>query len=90
MFDQYLPAPHSLNVFDILHKMKQFHSKLANLQVGRCFTCLEAFPGMTSRMQASGERSPALHRRPRTRSKLLTPGIAHTFNSGGISHWADI
>ena len=45
---------------------------------------------ITSRMQASGERSPALHRRPRTRSKLLTPGIAHTFNSGGISHWADI
>ena len=45
---------------------------------------------MTSRMQASGERSPALHRRPRTRSKLLTLGIAHTFNSGGISHWADI
>ena len=44
----------------------------------------------TSRMQASGERSPALHRRPRTRSKLLTPDIAHTFNSGGISHWADI
>ena len=45
---------------------------------------------ITSRMQASGERSPALHRRPRTRSKLLTPGITQTFNSGGISHWADI
>ena len=44
----------------------------------------------TSRMQASGERSPAVHRRPRTRSKLLTPGIAHTFNSGRISHWVDI
>ena len=29
--------------------MKQFHSKLANLHVGRCFTCLEVFPGMSVR-----------------------------------------
>ena len=33
--------------------MKQFHSKLANLQGGRCFTCLEAFPGMMSIRSAS-------------------------------------
>ena len=46
-----IPAlqPSQLQHPHILCKIKQFHSKLANLQFGRCFTCLEAFPCMSVR-----------------------------------------
>ena len=40
-------GPLQLQQQHILRKMTQFHSKLANLQVGRCFTCREAFSRMT-------------------------------------------
>ena len=43
-------------------KMKHFHSKLADLKVNTCVTCLEGYPGMSVRLaSASSAESECLH-----------------------------
>ena len=37
-------------------RMRKFHSQLASLEVSTCTTCLDRFPGMTTRHTAAGTR----------------------------------
>ena len=43
-------------------RMKRFHSQLASLEVSTCTTCLERFPGMTTRHTAAGTVCIRCHR----------------------------
>ena len=49
------PPPRSLLHQPGVHaRMRRFHSQLASLEVSTCTTCLERFPGMTTRQTAAG------------------------------------
>ena len=43
-------------------RMRKFHSQLASLEVSTCTTCLERFPGMTTRHTAAGTECIRCHR----------------------------
>ena len=43
-------------------RMRRFHSQLASLEVSTCTTCLERFPGMTTRHTAAGTVCIRCHR----------------------------
>ena len=43
-------------------RMRRFHSQLASLEVSTCTTCLERFPGMTTRQTAAGTECIRCHR----------------------------
>ena len=43
-------------------RMRKFHSQLASLEVSTCTTCLERFPGMTTRQTAAGTVCIRCHR----------------------------
>ena len=43
-------------------RMRKFHSQLASLEVSTCTTCLERFPGMTTRCTAAGTECVRCHR----------------------------
>ena len=43
-------------------RMRKFHSQLASLEVSTCTTCLERFPGMTTRHTAAGTECTRCHR----------------------------
>ena len=43
-------------------RMRRFHSQLASLEVCTCTTCLERFPGMTTRQTAAGTECIRCHR----------------------------
>ena len=46
----------------IQSRMRRFHSQLASLEVSTCTTCLERFPGMTTRHTAAGTVCIRCHR----------------------------
>ena len=50
-------------------RMKKFHSQLASLEVSTCTTCLEWFPGMTTRHTANGTECTRCHRGPKANSR---------------------
>ena len=43
-------------------RMRRFHSQLASLEVSTCTTCLERFPGLTTRQTAAGTECIRCHR----------------------------
>ena len=43
-------------------RMRRFYSQLASLEVSTCTTCLERFPGMTTRQTAAGTECICCHR----------------------------
>ena len=56
-------------------RMRKFHSQLASLEVSTCTTCLERFPGMTTRHTAAGTECIRCHRD--TQSQSLLQGEHH-------------
>ena len=81
-----IPAlqPSQLHQPHILHKMKQFHSKLANLQVGRCFTCLEEFPGMSVRSVSTSSTQSECLRCTRDKHSPKLYSSANNMNPGVV------